>query len=728
MSELAIPAGSMQCALVAFKEGADAIYLGLKSFSARKNAQNFTFEEYSKIWQFAKENDKCVYVTINTIITDMQMPKLLKVLRHLELIGCDGVIVQDLGVAKVIRDRFSSLPLHGSTQLAVHTIEGVKQMQSFGFSRVVLSRELTVSEIKKIRIACPDVELKVFIHGALCYGFSGLCMASHILTNRSANAGSCAQICRTWFENEDDKGWYFSMRDLKVGPSVKLLQQIGIDSLKVEGRMKSPSYVAAVTRAYRLALDGKDSTKAFEDIDIAFSRSSYGGWLMKYGRNFATNTVRDTEALCSTSYPGHTGLPVARILNVQNVGKKRLAFVELEHEISAHDGLMYFVDGEMAPKEAVKFSVTSIQNRYSSSMTRAKNREQVYLAIPSNTIPPRKGDTLYLISSHDQEQKKINVDRLQIAKIPVEVDITINNDSLEVKTSSNCFLDASFKAPLIVEEATSKYDWKEKIASVFSRSDKSRLVSSKFHVTDNSGIENGNLFIPLSQMKRIRRAWYEILESELNLYLKSPIEVYKNDKTVKEILPARQALVLKDGLPFYTRVPVDIDDLLFVDGYYYLLLSPICFNEETEINRLNDILKKLELKNLLANTRIGINNIAQIQWIKKINLKVKVFADVYLYLANSEAAMNILEQLPNLCGGYLFMETVDKETSAWPFEPTIVSKDFVPPLFISRSCFKHDSKGLSCNGCGKNYEYFLTQRDKKYKAIVRNCITYVIED
>ena len=164
--ELAIPAGSLQCALYAFKGGADAVYFGLKSFSARKGAVNFSFEDVRKIKAYCQANGRKFYVTLNTIVSDSELKEVIPLLRQLEYLQPDGVIVQDLGIARIMRKHFPSLPLHGSTQLAVHTINGVKQLQELGFSRVVLSRELSFEEIKAIREACPDVELKVFIHGA----------------------------------------------------------------------------------------------------------------------------------------------------------------------------------------------------------------------------------------------------------------------------------------------------------------------------------------------------------------------------------------------------------------------------------------------------------------------------------------------------------------------------------------------------------------------------------
>ena len=248
MIELALPAGSLETALTAFRHGADAVYFGLKDFSARKGAVNFSFEDLSKIRRFSLENGKKTYITINTLLDDSSIDRVISTLDEVAFYGTDGIIVQDLGVADIIRRYYPSLPLHGSTQLAVHTTEGVRVLEDLGFERVVLSRELNLKEIERIRKDCPDVELKAFIHGALCYGFSGLCSASAIKCSRSANKGECAQICRSWFIDDEDgeKGYFFSMEDMKAGERVLELERIGIDSLKVEGRLKSPEYCAAV--------------------------------------------------------------------------------------------------------------------------------------------------------------------------------------------------------------------------------------------------------------------------------------------------------------------------------------------------------------------------------------------------------------------------------------------------------------------------------------------------
>ena len=281
MIELALPAGTLENALVAFRSGADAVYFGLKDFSARKGAGNFSFEDLSKIREFSLKNNKKTYITINTLIDDATLARVYETLDKITEYGTDGIICQDLGVARLIKRDFSTLPLHASTQLAVHTVHGVKELQKLGFERVVLSRELNLDEIKHIRKECPDVELKVFIHGALCYGFSGLCMASKIKTGRSANEGECAQVCRTWFNDITNrkKLYPFSLEDMCAGELVKELEAIGIDSLKIEGRLKGNEYVAATASYYRAIIDNAHPELYKGLVQSSFQRISGSGYL-----------------------------------------------------------------------------------------------------------------------------------------------------------------------------------------------------------------------------------------------------------------------------------------------------------------------------------------------------------------------------------------------------------------------------------------------------------------
>lgn len=739
MTELALPAGSLQAALVAFSEGADAVYLGMKNFSARKGATNFTFEDLAKLRRVALEQEKRIYVTVNTLVDDDQWDDLSRLLHQIDFIGCDGVIVQDLGLVNLIKQQFPNLKLHGSTQLAVHTIEGVKELERLGFERVVLARELTTEEIRRIRNACPDVQLKVFIHGALCYSFSGLCTASEQLCGRSANCGACAQICRNYFTVSSDpavpaslsplgrgskEGWFFSMCDLKAGNVAKELEEMGIESLKVEGRMKSPAYTALASRYYRAILDGQEGTEELEEaLSVVFSRRQSGGWLSSYGRDKQDFTVRKAPTLGSTSFPGHRGVKAATVLLV----RQGRAIVTLDRDVSLRDGLMFFTKGTKEPVETVKFGISSLFDQNHRSITKAYASETVEIPLPSGPLP-HAGEFLFLISRHDQNPALLN-ENLPTSKHPLDLVISLSDDAITLRSKEE---QASF--PISISKAKKLQNVTENLRSIFSQSDTSYYTLGDLTVENHTSFPLDELFLPLSVLKSIRRSWYEQLDKGLARLLgEQSAERKPVEKLQKEILPARSLMVTKDGLPYLDLKLLcsrfeqgeQASELLFAhEALFYLPLSPVMFDEEAFFTHLETIIAHLERQGVLGSVRFGLNNLGQISFFRKRGLSC--FFDIYLYLANHQAAQLALTLGLNLVGGYLWMERRSGDFSSWPFEPTVVSEEFTPPLFISRSCFRHDSLLLSCEGCPHRGSWYVKGDKNRYRVIVEDCITTVV--
>ena len=241
----------------AIENGADAVYFGLKDFSARASANNFAIDDASKAIAYARKRSVKVYIAINTLIKTRELESVVDYLIALDELQPDAVILQDLGLLYLIQSQFPHFQLHASTQMTIHNLAGVKRLERMGFKRVVLSRELSINEIKNIS-QNTSMEIEVFVHGALCYSYSGLCFFSSMMGGRSGNRGRCAQPCRMYYKSQPGEGGYlFSMKDLRTMSHIKELLAAGIHSFKIEGRMKSPEYVAVVTHIYRQAIDGK---------------------------------------------------------------------------------------------------------------------------------------------------------------------------------------------------------------------------------------------------------------------------------------------------------------------------------------------------------------------------------------------------------------------------------------------------------------------------------------
>lgn len=350
--ELLAPAGSLEAGYAALHYGADAVYLGLTKFSARAGAENFTPEELDEFTAYAHTLGCKVFVALNTVLTEAEARELPEIFAVLRRTRVDALIVQDLGVFYLAKKMLPGMELHASTQMAVHNAEGAKFLQRLGFKRVVLARELSLREIQAVAEAAPDLDLEVFVHGALCYSYSGQCLFSALEYGKSANRGRCVYPCRAEFaveEENDNRGaredrhglaggcgglrsHLFSMKDLALEEAVLKIPAL---SLKIEGRKKSPLYVAAVTNYYRHILDGrKKDLKEAEDIRQIFSRP----WC-RFHFNGKDKNVVDAH------FVGHRGLLIGK---VERVGRNRLGF-KTSHAVARYDGVQIDAAGDEKP-------------------------------------------------------------------------------------------------------------------------------------------------------------------------------------------------------------------------------------------------------------------------------------------------------------------------------------------------------------------------------------------
>ena len=352
LPELLAPAGGMEAALAAFHFGADAVYLGLRRFSARAEAENFSPEQLGTLVAHAHALDRrrSVYVAVNTLILQRELPEVVRTLAAIEESGADGIILQDLAVARIARRHFPALALHASTQMAIHSKEGAEALARMGFRRAVLARELTLEEIADIS-SLPELETEVFLHGALCYAVSGLCLCSSLLCGKSGNRGACAYPCRDTWRIEGGtfdpalktgvSGHCFSMKDLALEDLTGRLREAGVASLKIEGRKKSPFYVAAAVDHYRHLLDGnlegRESRAAA--IRTVFSRP----WTELFVRN------RRNHATIDTSFVGHRGEAAGRVQSVVRNGGRTVLRFTAQRPIERHDGLQIEIPGADKP-------------------------------------------------------------------------------------------------------------------------------------------------------------------------------------------------------------------------------------------------------------------------------------------------------------------------------------------------------------------------------------------
>ncbi len=277
MMELLAPAGSMEAVTAAVQNGADAVYMGYGDFNARRNAKNFTREAFAAAVSYCHLRGVKVYLTLNTLLTDRELPQAARLAADASALGVDAVLVQDLGVLRMLRQAAPDLPVHASTQMTLHSLDGVKLAAALGLSRAVLSRELSRDQIEYICQNSP-IEIEVFAHGALCMCYSGQCFLSSVIGGRSGNRGLCAQPCRLKYGWNDKADAYpLSLKDLSLAGRLQELRKMGVACVKLEGRMKRPEYVAIITRIYAAAIrEGREPTaEELEELKSAFSRQGF---------------------------------------------------------------------------------------------------------------------------------------------------------------------------------------------------------------------------------------------------------------------------------------------------------------------------------------------------------------------------------------------------------------------------------------------------------------------
>ncbi len=482
--ELLSPAGSMECFFAAVENGADAVYLGLKDFSARAHAENLTLDDASKAIAYAHQRSIKVYIALNTLIKTRELERVVDYLVALEELNPDALILQDLGLLNLVQTQFPQFHLHASTQMAIHNLAGVKQLENMGLKRVVLARELSLNEIHTIS-RNTAVETEVFVHGALCYSYSGLCFFSSMIGGRSGNRGRCAQPCRMYYKShQQEEGFLFSMKDLLTLPRIHELKAAGIHSCKIEGRMKSPEYVAVVTNAYRQALDGKlsDQQHILHHIRTVFSRETTHSYVF--------------QSMVNPLYPSNRGLYAGEVIKAE----KGYILIRAATDIGVRDLLQVFEDFGAKPS-LLHVKTLKIDGK------RVFGIREGSIAMVGSERHYRQGAKLYLLSS--QKIKELFAPKipkkLTTSKIPVNIEIAITPDGIGIKGTARHVSFARIYS-IKLEEGIRRAIEEEDIKECFSR-----LGETPFQLAGISQKISGKFFIPLSVLNEIRRDYFHNL-------------------------------------------------------------------------------------------------------------------------------------------------------------------------------------------------------------------------
>ena len=553
--ELLAPAGSLETFFAAMDSGADAVYVGLKDFSARAKAKNFNLSELERMLAYARHHQRRLFVTLNTLVKQQELPKLCETLSALEALQVDGIILQDLGIWHLARTHFPGLELHASTQMTIHNAAGVRQLEKMGFKRAVLARELTLEEIAAIR-AASKIELEHFVHGALCFSFSGQCAFSSWLGGKSGNRGRCAQPCRRRYRHQGKDGYYFSPNDLSAIDLLPQLASSGVCSLKIEGRMKSAEYVATVVGAYRKALDAAPSQRkavvqqAKEQLKGSFGRLPTRGFL----------SGPEPTDIAVPSIKGATGRLLGELSNVRG---KQITF-RTRDRLHIGDRL------RIQPGSDKAGTAFTIKQLFIGKQAAKKAASGTTVSIPTPFRDQfHKGDAVFKVSSEQAYTLSDQAARKRLARFSAPATVFNLHVALEgeqLSLQADCLgqlIQASY--PVTTFPAESRPLDEATLRQTFSQSGELPLQLQ--------ALTTGTLpevVIPPSRLKQVRREFLALLNENLQQrrsqwrteHLRSAVESLAPQRPLPRNQTLQRRCLVRDGRDLHLLADEFIDEVL----------------------------------------------------------------------------------------------------------------------------------------------------------------------
>lgn len=696
--ELLAPVGSMESLYAAVQNGANAVYLGGKLFNARHYASNFDFDELKEAICYAHLRGVKVYVTANILIDNSEMEKVIDYIKFLYEIDVDAVIVQDVGLAHLIKELIPHMEIHASTQMTINNLQGVQFLEDMKFSRVVLARETPLEEIKYIHDNTP-IELEAFIHGALCVSYSGQCLMSSMIGGRSGNRGKCAQPCRMPSSIVDKNGrlledWnkkhILSTRDLNTIEDLDKIIDAGIVSLKIEGRMKRPEYVATIVKSYRKAIDsGKNSlsNKDKEDVEQIFNRQfTKGAMFGSFG-----------EDLVSIDRPDNRGVLVGTVVRVD----KYKIYVELQKDIKIGDGIEF----KTASGEAKGLRSTSDGKKGD-----ILSFEKTGFVLKDTKV--FKTSSVDLLSRAKDSYQRENI----IYEVDAEIDILIDKFSkLILRYKDIEVLAVSDKK---TEKAKKTGLSREKIIEQISK-----LGDTNYKIDNIIVNLDENSFLPLSVLNKLRRDATDKLNKVIAHKNKRDIINEKTYNTKKQEffnckktpLTSENKISIKvSNVEQLEQLDLDKVDRIYLD-YESDLENSICKIKEKgkEVYLCTDrILYKERLKEIGSNIKkvencidgVSVSNLGSFKYIKD-RFDLNIHGDMGLNLFNSyslnylhEVGIKSLTLSPELTLGQIkninSRSNVNTEAIVYGNLPVMFTKHC--PMSLVKGC-KDDKQCRSCN-------------------------------
>lgn len=717
MIELLSPVGDFECLKAAVQNGADAVYFGANSFSARSFATNFDDNTLELAINYAKIRGVRTNLTLNTLIKNNELSDAFELAKKAYKFGIDAIIVQDLGLAKLLIDNFPDLPLHASTQMSVHNLEGVKKLEALGFKRVVLSRELPISEIEYI-CKNTNVEIECFVHGALCISYSGQCLFSSSIGGRSGNRGSCAQPCRlpyTLLENKEkeiDSGYLLSPRDLCGLEYLPQLIKAGVTSFKIEGRMKKPEYVATVTRIYRKYIDTVINDKFFEinpqdkkDLLQVFNRG---------GSSLGHLSVSENRNLIFKKKPNNMGLFLGTVSNFNN--NKGYVTLKLNESLSIGDKICV-----QTPSEEANYTISELMINKKNSPS-ANIGDIVTIGRIKGNI--KIGNKVYKITDKKlfDEARKTFAENSELKKVSLNCKVVLKKDiPMSIHISDNNGICIDLSSDICPVPALNAPITKERIISQISKTNNTPFSFENIDVD----IDDNIYLSPISSLNELRRNALAEYENKLVTSFKRTSSASWNLDNLKiNINTYKVSLLLNILNNNFDYSHINSVDRIYIPLKYWInnsysrILENICNHFSTYIylpcimrnnylnlfkNNIDKVLNKFKIKGFV------ISNIGQFELVSPYLENYDLIGNYTLNLFNSETAKHL--NVSTVCiSPELDKDTIQnlsvtkhKEVICYGNLPLMNSN--YCPLGKSNKCYKDCARK-----CMNSNSYFLKDR------------------
>lgn len=549
--EVLAPAGDLEALKVAVYNGADAVYFGLPKFNARSKATNISLENLSEAVDFCHLYNVKVYLTVNTLIADEELEDVLDMVRQAYTKRVDAFIIQDLGLAKILKEQIPDIELHASTQMGIHNLEGAIIAESLGFKRVVLSREVTLNDIDLIK-AWTNLEIEYFVQGALCVAFSGNCYFSALKYNQSGNRGACLQPCRLKYKSNfnNAEGYLLSTKDLCLIDRLKQLSDLGVDSFKIEGRMRRPSYVAQAVQSYRNVVDCdyNDEVCAYEKSNLkrVFNRGDYN-------EGIYLDRIQE-ENIINAEFQNHRGVSIGQVENVRPFKNIYAITIQSKTAINNGDGLKFVgPDGQ-----EVSVGVGGVEKI-------GINTYQIY-----SKYAPNVDDTVYKTVDSVRENILIST----IKKLPIKAHFVAKEDEPCRLTLIYKDITATSESMFVCDKALNQALTYDKLLQNIDR-----FGDTNFEL-EGLTCELGQVFIPTSRINELRRMCVEKLRLAIIEHNQKPIH--------KLVINSVKKLSVKEDNTNNFMIVEDIRDIESVPIDCCLVYAP----NNYEFNNINNFLIK----------------------------------------------------------------------------------------------------------------------------------------